>query len=59
MGRFVEGQDRRQAAFLPDCLDDYVDTESPVRVIDAFVDELDLVPSRFVLEFGGAVAGRG
>ncbi len=42
MGRSVEGQDRRQAAFLPDCLDDYVDAENPVRVIDAFVDELDL-----------------
>jgi transposase len=43
MGRFVEGRDRRQAAFLPECLDDYVAPDNAVRVIDAFVDELDLV----------------
>jgi transposase len=42
MSRFVEGEDRRQPALLPSCLDDYVDEESPVRVIDVFVDELDL-----------------
>lgn len=47
MRRFVEGQDRRQAAFLPDCLDDYVDRDNPVRVIDAFVDELDLAALGF------------
>jgi transposase len=42
MSRFVEGEDRRQPALLPSCLDDYVAEESPVRVIDFFVDELDL-----------------
>jgi len=42
MSRFVEGEDRRQPALLPSCLDDYVAEESPVRVIDVFVDELDL-----------------
>ena len=47
MGRFVEGQDRRQAAFLPECLDDYVTSDNPVRVVDAFVDELDLVALGF------------
>jgi transposase len=47
MGRFVEGQDRRQAAFLPECLDDYVAPGNPVRVIDAFVDELDLAALGF------------
>ena len=47
MGRFVEGRDRRQVAFLPTCLDDYVDADNPVRVIDAFVDELDLLPLGF------------
>jgi len=47
MGRFVEGQDRRQAAFLPECLDDYVASDNPVRVIDAFVDELDLAALGF------------
>ena len=47
MGRFVEGRDRRQVAFLPACLDDYVDADNPVRVIDAFVDELDLLALGF------------
>jgi transposase len=47
MGRFVEGKDRRQAAFLPECLDDYVAPDNLVRVIDAFVDELDLVSLGF------------
>src|SRR4051812_48797007 len=47
MGRFVEGRDRSQVAFLPACLDDYVDADNPVRVIDAFVDELDLLTLRF------------
>jgi transposase len=42
MSRFVEGEDRRQPALLPSCLDDYVDEDNPARVIDAFVDELDL-----------------
>jgi len=42
MGRFVEGEDRRQGVLLPEYLDDYVSEENPVRVIDVFVDELDL-----------------
>lgn len=47
MGRFVEGQDRRQAAFLPECLDDYVAPDNAVRVIDAFIAELDLLALGF------------
>ena len=42
MKRFVEGADRGQSTFLPECLDDWIDEENPVRVIDAFVDALDL-----------------
>ena len=42
MSRFVQGADRRQPTLLPDCLDDYVAEENPVRVVDVFVDELDL-----------------
>lgn len=38
MGGFVEGSDRRQASFLPACLEDYVEADNPVRIIDAFVD---------------------
>ena len=42
MGRFVQAADRDRASFLPACLEDYVDADNPVRVIDAFIDELDL-----------------
>jgi transposase len=42
MSRFVEGEDRRQPALLPSCLDDYVADDNTARVVDAFVDELDL-----------------
>lgn len=51
MGRFVEGLDRRQAMLLPETLDDYVGEDNPVRVIDAFVDGLDLEG----LDFDGVV----
>ena len=47
MSRFVEGADRRQISLLPDCLDDYVSEDSPVRVVDAFIDELDLAALGF------------
>jgi len=50
MSRFVEGEDRRQPALLPSCLDDYVDEDNPARVIDAFVDELDLAGLGFEAE---------
>src|SRR5215510_5194205 len=42
MKRFVEGEDRLQGALLPHCLDDYVTEDNPVRVIEAFIDELEL-----------------
>ena len=42
MKRFVEGEDRTQGVLLPDFLDDYVAEDNLVRVIDLFVDELDL-----------------
>ena len=42
MKRFVEGEDRRQGVLLPEYLDDYISEDNPVRVIDVFVDELDL-----------------
>jgi transposase len=42
MKRFVEGLDRGQSTLLPECLDDWIDKNNPVRVIDAFVDALDL-----------------
>ncbi len=42
MKRFIEGADRDQATLLPECLEDWVGEDNPVRVIDAFIDELDL-----------------
>jgi transposase len=42
MRRFVEGIDRGQATLLPECLADWVNEDNPVRVIDDFVDKLDL-----------------
>jgi hypothetical protein len=42
MKRFIEGQDRTQSTLLPECIDDYVAEDNPVRVIEAFVEELDL-----------------
>jgi transposase len=42
MKRFVEGIDREQGTLFPECLDDWIDEDNPVRVIDVFVDELDL-----------------
>ena len=51
MKRFVEGQDRAQLILLPECLDDYVGEDNPVRVVDAFIEELDLA----LLGFAGVV----
>lgn len=47
MKRFVEGDDRKQVALLPECVDDYIGQDNPVRVIDAFVDELNLAELGF------------
>jgi len=51
MKRFVEGENRLQGVLLPEFLDEYVSAENPVRVIDVFVDELELG----VLGFAGVV----
>jgi transposase len=47
MKRFVTAADRGQATFLPNCLDDFIDESNPIRVIDAFVDALDLAELGF------------
>ena len=41
MKRFVEGTDRGQSSLFPECLDDWIDEDNPVRVIDVFVDALE------------------
>src|ERR1035441_9740323 len=42
MKRFIEGADRTQVSLLPECVEDYVAEDNPVRVIEAFVEQLDL-----------------
>jgi len=57
MKRFVEGSDREQSTLFPECVADWIGEDNPVRVIDVFVDELDLAE----LGFGGVdpeVTGR-
>ncbi len=50
MKRFIEGEDRSQSTLFPERLDDYLAEDNPVRVVDVFVDELDLA----ALGFDGA-----
>ena len=47
MKRFVAGGDRAQSTLLPESLDDWVDESNPVRVIDAFVDALNIAELGF------------
>src|SRR5215831_9819755 len=55
MAGFIEGEYRRGRLLLPDCLDDYVGENNLVRVVDVFVDELDLATLGFA---GPAATGR-
>src|SRR5687768_15002758 len=43
MGRYIEGQERTQSTLFPERLDDWIDEDNPVRAVDVFVGELDLV----------------
>lgn len=45
--RFIQGGSRGQSALLPECLDDYVGEDNPVRVVEAFVEQLDLAELGF------------
>ena len=47
MKRFVEGTDRGQSTLFPECLEDWIGEDNPVRVIDVFVEELDLAELGF------------
>ena len=42
MNGFIEGEARSQATLFPERIDDYIDEENPVRVVDVFVESLDL-----------------
>lgn len=54
MKRFIQGESRTQSTLLPEYLDDYISEENSVRVVDAFVDHLDLE----ALGFDGVVPAR-
>ena len=56
MSKFIEGQDRSQGTLFPERLDDYVEEDSPVRVIDVFIDDLDISGLGFRTEL--AATGR-
>ena len=47
MKRFVEGIDRGQSTLFPECVEDWISEDNPVRVIDVFVDALDLAEIGF------------
>ena len=55
--KYIEGENRYQTNMLPNNIEDYVDEENPVRVIDAFVDGLDMEALGF-LRFEPAEMGR-
>jgi transposase len=42
MSGFIEGEDRTQATLFPERIDDYIAEDSPVRVVDVFIDDLDI-----------------
>ena len=52
MSGFIEGTDRHQATLFPERLDDYVAEDSSVRVIDVFIDDLDLSGLGFKTDVG-------
>jgi len=43
MGRYIDGANRTQSVLFPERLDDWIDEDNPVRAVDVFVDQLDLV----------------
>ena len=45
---YKKGSDRRQRVLFPDCIDEYVEADAPVRLFDAFVDNLDMDTLCFV-----------
>ena len=47
MHRFIDGEDRMQQTLLPNSLEDYVSEENPVRVVEVFIEELDLAALGF------------
>ena len=47
VSRYIDGQDRTQSVLFPERLDDWVEEDNPVRVVDVFIDALDLAQLGF------------
>lgn len=45
--KYIIGQTREQILLLPDCVDDLIRQDNPVRVIDAFIDSLNKINQAF------------
>jgi transposase len=56
---FIEGTNRAQASLLPACIDDYIAPDGLVRIVDAFVDSLDLVDLGFTRAIAAATGRPG
>ncbi len=56
MKRFIEGDDRKQITLLPESLDEYITEDNPIRVVDVFVEQLDLGALGFNVQ--PAITGR-
>lgn len=54
---YISGINRKQMVLFPECLDEYIDENNPIRVIDAFVDQVDIESAGF-LRFVPAKEGR-
>lgn len=50
MSGFIEGENRHQSTLFPESMDEYVAEDNPVRVVDVFVDSLDLAGMGFDTE---------
>lgn len=59
MRRFIEGENRQQVTMMPEALDDYIGEDNPVRVIDLFVDELNLIDLGFSGDIPAAIGRPG
>ncbi len=56
MKRFIEGESRSQLTLMPECLEDYIGPDNPVRVVEAFVEALNLAEMGF--DTSAAATGR-
>lgn len=56
---YKKGEERQQKVLFPDCIDDYVEEDAPVRLFDAFVDSLDMGKLEFIRNIPKATGSPG